>query len=226
MRWAAIAVVFFRSAAAQTLPKLRSETRVVQIDVVAKDSHGRIVEDLSKEDFTLKDEGKSRGIQIFAINRGKPVADVIPPVSPLLPNAFSNRVTTVGSASIHATVILLDGINDYFDNYARSRAQVISLIGRLRQDERVAIYVLSLYQGLIILQDYTTDHALLVRNLSAYIPSGMIPTPVGIEGLGQVVFATGADASLIPSLPFLPSCAPRGACGSGGPPWTRYACSR
>lgn len=187
VRWAAIAVVLFRSAAAQTVPKLRSETRVVQIDVVAKDSHGRIVEDLSKEDFTIKDEGKSRGIQIFAINRGQPVAGVIPPVSTLPPNAFSNRVTAGGSASIHATVILLDCINDYFDNYARSRDQVISLIGRLRQDERVAIYVLSLHQGLIILQDYTTDHALLVRNLSAYVPSGMIPAPAGIEGLGQAV---------------------------------------
>jgi hypothetical protein len=83
MRWAAIAVVFFHSAAAQTVPTLRTETRVVQIDVVAKDSHGRIVEELSKEDFTLKDEGKPRGIQIFSINRGKPVADVIPPGSPL-----------------------------------------------------------------------------------------------------------------------------------------------
>jgi VWFA-related protein len=187
MRWAAIAVVFFQSAAAQTLPTLRSETRVVQIDVVAKDSDGHMVEDLSKEDFTLKDEGKPRRIQIFSINRGQPVADVTPPVSPLPPNTYSNRVTTVGSASIHATVILLDGINDYFDNYAGSRAQVISLIGRIRPDERVAIYVLSLYQGLIILQDYTTDHDLLVGNLSAYVPSGMIPAPPGMEGMGQAV---------------------------------------
>ena len=56
---------------------------------------------------------------------------------------------------------------------------MVSLIGRLRPDERVAIYVLSLYQGLIILQDYTTDHDLLIRNLNAYVPSGMIPAPVG-----------------------------------------------
>lgn len=187
MRWAAIALVFFQSAAAQTVPTLRSETRVVQIDVVAKDSHGRIVEDLSKEDFTLKDEGKPREIQIFSINRGEFVAGVTPPVSPLPPNVFSNRVTTAGPASIHATVILLDGINDYFDNYARSRAQVISLIRRLRPDERVAIYVLSLHQGLIIVQDYTTDHDLLVRNLSAYVPSGMIPAPPGMERPGQAV---------------------------------------
>ena len=196
MRWAAIAVVFLQSAAAQTVPTLRSETRVVQIDVVAKDSHGHIVEDLSKEDFTLKDEDKHRGIQIFSINRGQPVADATPLAQPLPPNVFSNRVTKAGSASIHATAILLDGINDYFDNYAGSRAQVISLIGRLRPDERVAIYVLSLDKGLIILQDYTTDHDLLVRNLSAYIPSGMIPAPVAMERLGQAFASLPAPPRL------------------------------
>jgi VWFA-related protein len=195
MRWAAIAVVFLQPAAAQTGPTLRSETRVVQIDVVAKDSHGRIVEELSKEDFTVKDEGKARAIQIFSINRGEPVVGAtLSQPTPLSPNVFSNRVTMAGSASIHATVILLDGINDYFDNYARSRAQVISLIGRLRPDERVAVYVLSLYQGLIILQDYTTDHDLLIRNLNAYIPSGMIPAPPGMEGLGQAVASLPAPS--------------------------------
>ena len=78
----------------------------------------------------------------------------------------------------------MDAINDYFDNYARSRDQVVRLIGRLRPDERVAIYVLSQYQGLLILQDYTTDRDLLIRNLNAYIPSGMTPAPVGMEGVG------------------------------------------
>lgn len=181
MRWAAVAVVFLQSASAQTVPTLRSETRVVQIDVVAKDSHGRIVEDLSKENFTLKDEGKPRAIQIFAINRGEPVPDAAAPAPPLPPNVYSNRVTAPGQSTIHATAILLDGINDYFDNYARSRDQVISLIGRLRPDERVAVYVLSLHRGLIMLQDYTIDHDLLVRNLRAYIPSGMIAAPLGME---------------------------------------------
>jgi VWFA-related protein len=186
MRWAAIALLFLHSAAAQTLPTLRSDTRVVQVDVVVKDSRGRIVEDLSKEDFTLKDEGKPRAIRIFSINRGEP-ATAAPPVSPLPPGTFSNSVIAAGSVSIHATVILLDCLNDYFDNYAHSRDQVVSLIGRLRPDERVAIYVLTQYQGLIILQDYTTDHDLLLRNLKAYLPSGMIPAPVGREGPGQAV---------------------------------------
>ena len=200
MRWAAITLAFFHSAAAQTLPTLRSDTRVVQVDVVAKDSRGRVVEDLSKEDFTLKDEGKPRAIQIFSINRGETAGAVSPSPSPLPPNVFSNSLPAPASASIHATVILLDCMNDYFDNYARSRDQVVRLIGRLRPDERVAIYVLTNYQGLIILQDYTTDHDLLLRNLKAYLPSGMIPAPVGREGPGQAV--AGISAPLKPEREF------------------------
>jgi VWFA-related protein len=191
MRWPAIVLLFSQSAAAQTVPTLRSDTRVVQIDVVAKDSRGRIVEDLAREDFTVKDEGKPRAIQIFSINRGEPEAVIVPPVTQLPPNTFSNKVAIPGSASIHATVILLDTINDYFDNYARSRDQVVRMIGRLRSDERVAIYVLTQYQGLLILQDYTTDRDLLIRNLNAYIPSGMTPAPVGMEGVGEAVRSLG-----------------------------------
>ena len=83
-------------------------------------------------------------------------------------------------------------MNDYFDNYAHSRDQVVSLMSRLRPDERVAIYVLTPYQGVIILQDYTTDHALLLRNLKAYLPSGMIPAPAGVEGPGQAFASLAA----------------------------------
>ena len=102
MRWPAIVLLFSQSAAAQTVPTLRSDTRVVQIDVVAKDSRlGRIVEDLAREDFTVKDEGKPRAIQIFSINRGEPEAVIVPPVTQLPPNTFSNKVAIPGSASIH-----------------------------------------------------------------------------------------------------------------------------
>ena len=145
-----------------------------------KDSRGGVVEDLTRQDFTIKDEGKPRAIQIFSINRGEPEAVIAPPLPQLPPHTFSNQVAIPGAASIHATVILLDTINDYFDNYARSRDQVVRLIRGLRPDERVAIYVLSQFQGLLILQDYTTDRDLLTRNLNAYIPSGMSPAPAGM----------------------------------------------
>jgi len=44
---------------------LHAETRVVQVEVSVRDSHGRPVTGLSRQDFTLGDEGKSRGMDIF-----------------------------------------------------------------------------------------------------------------------------------------------------------------
>ncbi len=193
MRWPAIVLMFLQSAAAQTVPTLRSDTRVVQIDVVAKDSRGRIVEDLVRQDFSIRDEGRPRAIQIFSINRGEPQPALAPPITKLPPNTFSNQLAAPGSASIHATVILLDLFNDYFDNYAGSRDQVVRMLGRLRPDERVAIYVLTQYQGLLILQDYTTDRDLLTRSLHAYLPSGMTPAPVAMGGVGEAMRSLGTQ---------------------------------
>ncbi len=191
-RVAALALFLLPGVAAQTGPLIRSETRVVQIDVVVKDSQGRVVDDLRKEDFTIKDEGKPRVIQIFSLNRGEAAPEVPPAARPLPPNVFTNRGATAPSAATHASAILFDGVNDYFDNYARSRAQVIGMVGRLPKDELVAIYAITQFTGLVMVQDYTTDRDLLIRNLSAYVPSGMAPAPAGMERFGQ------ATASLPP----------------------------
>ena len=191
---AVAAVVFIQAALAQSdaqapVPTLRSETRVVEIDVVAKDSRGHTVGDLTKQDFTVKDEGKPRAIRIFAINRGEAAGHATPaPAIQLPPNVFTNLGTVPAeSASAHTTVILLDAVNGYFDNYAGSRDQVIAMVRRLKSDERIAVYVLTEFQGLVILQDYTTDHDLLVKNVGAFVPSGMVPAPPGMEGLSQAL---------------------------------------
>jgi hypothetical protein len=56
--------------AAQTAPQpgliLRSETRVVQVDVIVTNSHGEIVGNLTKEEFRVTDEGKPGTIQLSA----------------------------------------------------------------------------------------------------------------------------------------------------------------
>ena len=171
-----------------SVPTLRSETRVVQIDVAAKDSRGQVVRDLARRDFTVKDEGKPRAIQIFAINRGEIAEHETPaPARPLPPHVFSNRGTTADGSSAHTTVILLDAVNGYFDNYARSRDQVVRLVGGLKPDERIAVYVLTQFQGLVVLQDYTSDHDRVARNIGVFVPSGMVAAPPGMEGLATAL---------------------------------------
>src|SRR5438477_917731 len=99
----------------QTPTTIRTETRVVQIDVDVRDSHGQPVAGLSKDDFTVTDAGKRRAIQIFSVegNAGPPVGR--PPSTALPPNIFSNHSPN-GQRPTHATVILLDGINNYWDD--------------------------------------------------------------------------------------------------------------
>lgn len=156
----------------EPLPTMRTQTRVVQIDVVVKDSKGQIVGDLSKEDFTVTDRGKPRAIQIFSIDRGNPAPERREfPVQPA-PNVFSNRAPAVAEPG-RVTAIVLDGNNTTFDDFAYARMQMIELISKLVPGERIAVYVL--HQGLTILQDYTSDRELLLRRLTAYRPPPLTP---------------------------------------------------
>ena len=66
------------SAGQDTVPTIRTETRAVQIDVAVRDSHGAPVRGLTKDDFTLLDNGKPRAIAFFNAEAGGPAPDVAP----------------------------------------------------------------------------------------------------------------------------------------------------
>src|SRR5579862_8487922 len=110
--------------AGQPQPQLtiRTDTRVVQIDVDARDTHGRPVSGLTKDDFTILDSGKPRTIQIFTVQASSDTPTAAPPAVLLPPNVFSNQSPPRATAS-RATVILLDGINNYWDDFAAARSE-------------------------------------------------------------------------------------------------------
>jgi VWFA-related protein len=150
---------------------LRSQTRVVQINVVVKDSKGRVVGDLSKEDFTLTDAHKPRAIQMFSVEQGGEVGQGPLPI-PTAPNIFSNRAPAVAEAG-RVIAIVLDGNNTTFDDFASARLRIMDLVGKLKPGDRIAIYVLHL--GLRILQDYTADRERLLKSITAYSPPALRP---------------------------------------------------
>src|SRR5580693_5257438 len=65
-----------------TPPTIRTETRAVQIDLAVRDAHGSPVRQLTKDDFTLLDNGKPRAIEFFSAEAGEPVPDAAPPGTP------------------------------------------------------------------------------------------------------------------------------------------------
>jgi VWFA-related protein len=155
---------------------LRTETRVVQVEVTVTDSHGIPVDGLRREDFTLLDGGKPRAIPIFSVTRG---ATAAPVAAPQPRGVFSNRMQTPDTPPVHSTIILLDAMNGWFENFVWARKGVIGLLDKLPPDERVAIYALVQGKGLAIVQGYTADHAMIRKNLVNYTPPGMQAAPVG-----------------------------------------------
>lgn len=173
--------------------RLRTETRVVEVDVSVRDAQGKPVEDLRKEDFTILDNGQPRAFTIFNSTHATPLpapagsgqpspspAGAATPPSALPPNVFTN-LGAPQPAEGHSTVILLDGLNGWFDNFALSRQGVIGMLNKVPADEKIALYVISKNQGLVILQDYTLDRARLLDAMSKYTPHAMCPAPVGFD---------------------------------------------
>jgi VWFA-related protein len=161
---------------AQTPPGvIHVETREVVVDVTVTDSKNVPVQDLEKQDFTVLDEGKPRVIDAFSIVHSEPPITGMPSTSPLhLPVASSSERT---SATSHSTAIILDEVNTYFEDSATSRQYVIDVMSKVPPDERIALYCIVRKQGLILLQDYTTDRDLLRRTLAKHVPSGLLPAP-------------------------------------------------
>jgi len=101
----------------------RSDTRVVEVDVQVRDSHGNPVQGLKAEDFTILDNGKKRPFAIFReysvtsapTDRSAEPQPTAPPPGPALPpNTFTNLGVPKPPEG-HSTVLLLDAVNGWAD---------------------------------------------------------------------------------------------------------------
>src|SRR5438128_8767565 len=83
---------------AQTIPTLRITVALVQVDAVVTDSSGRHVMDLRPEDFEILQDGESRPVTFFSIERGpapQPVNAVLPVSTPVTSAAQVKRVVAL-----------------------------------------------------------------------------------------------------------------------------------
>ena len=188
--------------------KITSEVRVVEVDVTVRDAQGKPVEGLLQKDFTILDNGKPRPFTIFNANGGAPAAkdpgNAQPapsagstPQPPLPPNTFTNARVTAPPADGHSTILLLDGVNAWFDSFAYGVQAVEGLMDKVPPDEKIAVYVVAKNLGLIVLQDYTTDRQLLKKKVASFIPRHMAPAPPG-KGKGDVAGGLISSAGASP----------------------------
>ena len=156
----ALLLFTFMLSASQEPAPIRVTTRMVEVTVLVRDTAGRAVTGLSREDFHLLDGGQQERIRTFAAFDSARAAQAPP-------GRFAQRTPGEGPRAV--TVILFDQFNSRFEQQAYSR-NVLSRFFR-EVEPRQPIAVVSLAGDLRVLQDFTTDAALLAHTLEKYRPS-------------------------------------------------------
>ena len=85
---------------------VRVTTRLVQVNVIVHDRQGRPVIGLTKDDFTILDNGKLQPVRFFSMEANKVEA----PGSPLPVDVYTNRMEQRGGVPTALTAVLFDEI--------------------------------------------------------------------------------------------------------------------
>ncbi len=133
-------------------------TQLVEVDVVVDGKHGPVA-NLTKDDFTILDNGKPQQISLFSVQSS--TARNAAKVSPLAPGVVSNRLTRAGEEPASPIVILWDALNTETADQAWVRNQVIKYLQTMNPGDPVAVYIL--VRNLRVIQDFTDDPFPLIQ---------------------------------------------------------------
>lgn len=135
----------------QDAPIFRAGSRLVQVDVVAREKNAPAT-GLTKEDFTLLDNGKARQIALFSVTEA---SGSRAPSAPVPAGAVSNRVNRSGVAPATATVLLIDRLNTPVNSQPYANRKVMEFLQAHGNSDRLGIYTLG--NSVRVLQDLTDD---------------------------------------------------------------------
>jgi len=178
---------------------LRSETRLITVDVSVRDKHGEAVRGLKASDFRIYDDGHGPQ-QIAGFEFIEPpatsatavaLASASQPATRAQPAARKATEKTSAKAStplpiysnqafaklaVPPTAILLDPGNIAFQDQVTARLQALKLLDQLPAQTPVAIFLLE--GGLTVMQNFTTDRVILRAAVNrSMIPSDKMKNP-------------------------------------------------
>ena len=144
---------------------IRATTRLVQVDVVVTDSSGHPLKDrLSEKDFSILEDGKPQKLSFFSFQQFE--GQEKRPLPQLPPHVATNR-PEYGRSAGPPIILLLDGINTPVENQIVVRQQMLKFLAD-HFDPRMRIAVFLLGNELTVLQDFTSDPALLTAVMQKY----------------------------------------------------------
>ena len=164
------------SDSGKVVPTVKSNVRLVLVDVVVTNSKGNAVTGLHTEDFEVLEDGKPQTISTFEEHHGAPPTQIKLPTLP--PHVYTNFPLTQTADSVN--VVLLDALNTPSRDQTYVHAQMIRYLKTIPSGTRVAIFTLA--SRLRMLQGVTTDSsellAVLNRSKAGTQPSALLPSDV------------------------------------------------
>ncbi len=164
--------------AASPTATLHAGTRLVIVDVTVTDKHGQPVHELKQGEFTLLEDKKPQSVSSFEEHRGEPGVGTAPPAAAQLPlGVFSNEAPDQPRGPMN--ILLLDTLNTATKDQAFVLNQLAEYVEKAKPGVRIAIFGLN--SRLILLQDLTTDPAVLKRAVEQsrnIQTSPLLPGPV------------------------------------------------
>ena len=159
----------------QTDYVFHAETDVVLVNVTVKDKNGKFVPGMKPEDFTILEDNKPQKIVSFDVENVDAVPEQEVAQAKPLPEAASGTVSPTPSAT-DVSVQFKDRrlIVLFFDLSAMEPDEIDRAVTSAEKyvDTQMApadlVSIVSLGSSLLVNQDFTTDHALLKKQLQAF----------------------------------------------------------
>ncbi len=152
----------------------KSVVNRVVLDVVVTDSQGKPARGLTRQDFSVTEDGRPQQIltfDIYGLNSGLNSAPESAALSTLPTTTPVNAPRTLVNGPLY--VLLLDLVNTETEDEAYARKQLLQFISGKPQGTRFAIFVLS--DGLHLVQGFTDDEKRLYAALDPSHPGPHIP---------------------------------------------------
>jgi VWFA-related protein len=148
---------------------IRTNTRLVVVDVVVTHKNGEPVTGLKAEDFMLEENGKKQKISVFV-----PPGIVKSAAIPTPAGILSNRPENI-TPNEPPIVLFLDAANSTFTNQAYARSQMLKYVVEHGQGRPMA--VLTLTDRVRVLQQFTSDPQVLITAIRNFNPQQPILQP-------------------------------------------------
>ncbi len=135
-------------------PAIKSDVRIVLVDVVVTGAKGLTASGLKKEDFQISEDGKAQTVSFFEEHTDGKVTPVTLPEMP--PDVFTNYPTVKTTDSVN--VLLLDSLNTQAIDQSYVRPQMEKYMeAAIASPNGARLAIFTLGQRLRMIRGFTAD---------------------------------------------------------------------